>query len=214
MSLVPVFFYLFATLCIASGAAVIMARNPVHAVLFLILAFFNAAGLFVLLGAQFLALLLVIVYVGAVAVLFLFVVMMLDVDFAQLKAGFIENVPFGLLVSGVVLGELVALFVFKGFTPGALGSRAVSSPVPELSSGVSNIEALGRILYTKYVFFFQMSGLILLVAMIGAIVLTLRHKAGVKRQVIAAQVARSPKEAVEVMEIPSGGAVIPSVEGQ
>ncbi len=214
MTLVAVFFYLFAILCVVAGAGVILARNPVHAVLSLILAFFNAAGLFVLLGAEFLAMLLVIVYVGAVAVLFLFVVMMLDVDFAELKAGFIKNAPFGLLVAGVVLAELIVLFAFRDLSLGAAGVGAVSSPVPDVNSGISNVDALGRLIYTKYAFFFQVSGLILLVAMIGAIVLTLRHKTGVKRQSISEQVSRNPKDAVEVVKVPSGGAVIPSVEGQ
>lgn len=212
MSLVGFFFYLFSVLCVASGAAVILARNPVHAVLYLILAFFNAAGLFVLLNAEFLALLLVIVYVGAVAVLFLFVVMMLDVDFAELKAGFIKNAPIGLLVAGVVLVELVALYAFRlgDFTGHAVGSLA--NPVPDAGT-VSNITALGKILYTKYVFFFQTAGVILLVAMIGAIVLTLRHKEGVKRQSISRQVARTPAESVQVVEVPSGGSVIPTHDG-
>jgi NADH-quinone oxidoreductase subunit J len=177
-------------------------------VLYLILAFFNAAGLFVLLNAEFLAMLLVIVYVGAVAVLFLFVVMMLDVDFAELRAGFIKNAPVGVLVGGIVLAELVALFVARGLT---LGSPSVAAaPAPAPASGISNTEALGRILYTKYVYFFQGAGLILLVAMIGAIVLTLRHKAGVRRQSIAAQVARTPEAAIEVVKVASGSALIPA----
>ena len=234
MSLVGFFFYLFSILCVASAAAVILARNPVHAVLFLILAFFNAAGLFILLGAEFLALLLVIVYVGAVAVLFLFVVMMLDVDFAELRAGFIRNAPIGLMVAGVVLGELIALFVFRGLSvPKQSGGDATSADVVAGDPGgasavapvdvvagrgegqnVSNIEALGRVLYTEHVFLFQVAGLILLVAMVGAIVLTLRHKEGVKRQSISEQVARNPVEAVEVVRVPSGGAVIPSADGK
>ena len=198
------FFYLFSTLAIASGAAVVFAKNPVHAVLFLILTFFNAAGLFVLLDAEFLAMLLVVVYVGAVAVLFLFVVMMLDVDFAELKAGFIKNAPFGALVGGVVLAELIALYAFKGL--GSAPGKVAAAAVP---SGLSNTEALGQILYTKYVYFFQASGMVLLVAMIGASVLTLRHREGVKRQSIAAQVARGPKTAMEIVKVPSGGSVIP-----
>jgi NADH-quinone oxidoreductase subunit J len=199
------FFYLFSTLAVASAAMVIIARNPVHAVLFLILTFFNAAGLFVLLGAEFLAMLLVVVYVGAVAVLFLFVVMMLDVDFAELKAGFIKNAPVGALVGGVVLVELIALFAFQGLVvaPGKVSAAAIPSDV-------TNTEALGRLLYTKYVYFFQASGLILLVAMIGAIVLTLRHREGVKRQSISEQVARGPATALEVVKVPSGGSVIPA----
>jgi NADH-quinone oxidoreductase subunit J len=204
MALTAVFFYLFATLALASGAMVIVAKNPVHAVLFLILTFFNAAGLFILLGAEFLAMLLVIVYVGAVAVLFLFVVMMLDVDFAELRAGFIKNAPVGLLVGGVVLVELVALVLARGVAPVAPGT--VASPIPQ---SVTNTQALGQILYTKYIYFFQGAGLVLLVAMIGAIVLTLRHKAGVKRQSIADQVARGPKTAVEMVKVAPGGAEIP-----
>jgi len=206
------FFYLFAILCVSSGAMVILARNPVHAVLFLILAFFNGAGLFILLGAEFLAMLLIIVYVGAVAVLFLFVVMMLDVDFAELKAGFIKNAPVGALIGGVVLIELAALFLVYGFDLGVAGN--VQSAMPSTGSGIDNTTALGRVIYTKYVYFFQASGLILLVAMIGAIVLTLRHKEGVKRQSVAAQVARSPKTAIEVVEVAPGNAVLPSTEGQ
>lgn len=207
MALTAFFFYLFAALALASAAMVIVARNPVHAVLFLILTFFNAAGLFILLGAEFIAMLLVIVYVGAVAVLFLFVVMMLDVDFAELRAGFIKNAPVGVLVGGVVLVELVVLFLAKGL--GTLNTQHLASPAP---SGVSNTEALGLILYTRYVYFFEASGLILLVAMIGAIVLTLRHKEGVKRQSIAAQVARGPATAVELVKIASGGSSIPPVK--
>lgn len=207
-----IFFYLFAILSVASGAMVITVRNPVHAVLFLILTFFNAAGLFILLGAEFLALLLVIVYVGAVAVLFLFVVMMLDVDFAELKAGFIKNAPVGALVGGVVLAELIALFFVYGFDIGVAGQ--VETPVPSLGSGLDNTTALGRVIYTKYIFFFQAAGLVLLVAMVGAILLTLHHKEAVKRQSVPVQVARNPETAVEVVEVPSGTAIIPSTEGQ
>ncbi len=144
------FFYLFSVLAIASGATVVFAKNPVHAVLFLILTFFNAAGLFVLLNAEFLAMLLIVVYVGAVAVLFLFVVMMLDVDFAELKAGFIKNAPIGVLVGGVVLAELIALFAFKGLM--VAPSKVAAAAVP---SGLSNTEALGQLIYTKYFYFFQ-----------------------------------------------------------
>ena len=210
MALTAIFFYLFATLALASGAMVIVAKNPVHAVLFLILTFFNAAGLFILLGAEFLAMLLVIVYVGAVAVLFLFVVMMLDVDFAELRAGFIKNAPVGLLVGGVVLAELVALVFARGVVaPSAPATLA--SPIPQ---GVTNTEALGQILYTKYIYFFQGAGLVLLGAMIGAIVLTLRHKAGVKRQSIADQIARGPKTAVQVVKVAPGGATIPDAPAE
>ncbi len=209
MALTAVFFYLFSTLAVGAGAMVIIAKNPVHAVLFLILAFFNAAGLFILLGAEFLAMLLIVVYVGAVAVLFLFVVMMLDVDFAELKAGFIKNAPVGLLVGGTVLIELALLFLSKGFGLGL--AKAPGAAMPGAGSGISNTAALGQILYTKYAFFFQGAGLILLVAMIGAIVLTLRQREGVKRQSISAQNARNPATAVEIVKVPSGGAVIPAV---
>jgi NADH-quinone oxidoreductase subunit J len=212
MALTAVFFYLFATLAVAAGAMVIVARNPVHAVLYLILAFFNAAGLFILLGAEFLAMLLVIVYVGAVAVLFLFVVMMLDVDFAELKAGFIKNAPVGLIVGGVVLAELVALFASSSLGLGLAG--AVGAPRPTAGAGISNTLALGQLVYTKYIYFFQAAGLVLLVAMVGAIVLTLRHKEGVKRQSIAAQVARGPKTSIEIVKVPAGNAIVPSAEVQ
>jgi NADH-quinone oxidoreductase subunit J len=205
--LTAAFFYLFAGLAVASGAMVIVARNPVHAVLFLILTFFNAAGLFILLGAEFLAMLLVIVYVGAVAVLFLFVVMMLDVDFAELRAGFIKNAPVGLLVAGILLVELIAL-VFTG----AAGSLPQTPAAAAAGADVSNTEAIGRVLYTKYVYFFQAAGLVLLVAMIGAIVLTLRHKEGVKRQSIPAQNARTPSAGMEMIKVAPGGAVVPSSE--
>ena len=207
MALTAGFFYLFAALIVAAAVMVIVARNPVHSVLFLILAFFNAAGLFVLLGAEFLAMLLVIVYVGAVAVLFLFVVMMLDVDFAELKAGFIENAPVGLLVGGIVLAELVLLFVGRGFGVGV--THQFGAPIPSLGHETSNTMALGLVLYTRYVYFFEVAGLVLLVAMVGAIVLTLQHRVNVKRQSIAAQVARTPATGVEIVKVPSGGAIIP-----
>jgi NADH-quinone oxidoreductase subunit J len=207
MTLAPLFFYLFAVVTVAAGFMVIAAKNPVHAVLFLILAFFNAAGLFVLLGAEFLAMILVVVYVGAVAVLFLFVVMMLDVDFAELRAGFMKHAPLGALVGIILLIELVLVVGFAVIKPGTLAKAA--APIPTPGSGISNTEAIGRVLYTKYVYFFQGAGLILLVAMIGAIVLTLRHKEGVKRQSIAAQVARGPKTAMQVVKVKPGEAVIP-----
>jgi NADH-quinone oxidoreductase subunit J len=199
MSLASAFFYLFAAVVTASAFMVISARNPVHSVLFLILAFFNAAGLFLLMGAEFLAMILVVVYVGAVAVLFLFVVMMLDVDFAELREGFLQYLPVGALVGIIVLIELIMV----------VGGWAISSEAPRLAAqklpeGITNTEALGRILYTDYIYFFQLSGLILLVAMIGAIVLTLRHKEGVKRQDIAAQVARNKAVGLEVRKVKSG----------
>jgi NADH-quinone oxidoreductase subunit J len=209
MWLADAFFYLFAALAVLSGAMVIMARNPVHAVLFLILAFFNAAGLFVLLGAEFLAMLLVIVYVGAVAVLFLFVVMMLDVDFAELRAGFVKNAPLGLVVAGIVLAELIMVLGFRLVQPATLAKAA--APVPT-TAGMHNTKALGAIIYTNYAYLFEAAGLILFVAMIGAIVLTLRHKEGVRRQSIAAQVARGPATAMEVVKIAPGEARIPDRE--
>ncbi len=210
MTLADLFFYLFASVTVASAFAVITARNPVHAALWLILAFFNGAGLFVLLGAEFLAMILIVVYVGAVAVLFLFVVMMLDVDFAELRAGFIKNAPVGVTIGLLVLAELVMVVGFR-ITGGLQSVR--SGPVaaaPAPGSGVSNTTALGRILYQDpYVYFFELAGLILLVAMIGAIVLTLRSKVGVKRQDIAMQNARTPATAMEVVKVPSGGYTIP-----
>jgi NADH-quinone oxidoreductase subunit J len=207
MVLTAAFFYLFAVVTVAAGFMVIAAKNPVHAVLFLILAFFNAAGLFVLLGAEFLAMILVVVYVGAVAVLFLFVVMMLDVDFAELRAGFMKNAPLGAFIGLILLAELVLVLGFRFVRPGALATP--SAPIPGAGSGITNTEALGRVLYTKYVYFFQGAGLILLVAMIGAIVLTLRHKVGVKRQSISAQVARGKKTSVEIVQVAPGAAIVP-----
>src|SRR5262245_50967023 len=204
------FFYLFATICVGAAFMVIAAKNPVHAVLFLILAFFNAAGLFVLLGAEFLAMILVVVYVGAVAVLFLFVVMMLDVDFAELRAGFIKNAPLGAIIGLILLGELILVLGFRFVRPAALATPA--APIPTAGSGITNTEAIGRVLYTKYVYFFQGAGLILLVAMIGAIVLTLRHKQGVKRQSVSAQVARGKKTAVEIVKVAPGTAIVPPVK--
>jgi NADH-quinone oxidoreductase subunit J len=195
------FFYLFSAVMIASAVMVIGARNPVHSVLFLILAFVNAAGLFVLLGAEFLAMILVVVYVGAVAVLFLFVVMMLDVDFVELRQGFLDYLPVGALVGFVVLGELLLVLASWVFAPEATTDGA--APIPPLASK-SNAQAIGEVLYTDYIYFFQAAGMVLLVAMVGAIVLTLRHKAGVKRQSIAAQVARNPATAVEVRKVETG----------
>jgi NADH-quinone oxidoreductase subunit J len=207
MTLAAAFFYVFATITIIAALMVISAKNPVHAVLWLILAFFNAAGLFVLLGAEFLAMLLVVVYVGAVAVLFLFVVMMLDVDFAELRAGFMKNMGLGVLVGGVVLAEIVLYVASKLWAPGAFkGLAPIGAPIP---AGVTNTAALGQLLYTKYVYFFQSAGLILLVAMIGAIVLTLRHKEGVKRQDIGTQNARTKTTAMDVVKVPTGGYTIP-----
>jgi NADH-quinone oxidoreductase subunit J len=211
MGVTAFFFYVFAVVTVFAGFMVIVAKNPVHSVLYLILAFFNAAGLFVLLGAEFLAMMLVIVYVGAVAVLFLFVVMMLDVNFAELRAGFIKNAPLGALIGGIVLVELIMVLGFGVVRPGLAGVAA--APFAD-GSGISNTEALGRILYTRYVYFFQAAGLILLVAMVGAIVLTLRHRVGVKRQSVARQIARGPASAIEVMKVPPGHAIVPSRKGQ
>ena len=197
-------FYLFAAVVVACGVMVVTARNPVHSVLFLILAFFSAGGLFVLLGAEFLAMLLVIVYVGAVAVLFLFVVMMLDVNFAALREGVLEYLPFGLLIGLVMLVELGMLY--GAWITGPETAVATGSPTPDLAQ-MTNTEALGNLLYTKYVYLFQASGLILLVAMIGAIVLSNRRREGVRRQVIADQVARTRKDAVEMKKVTPGGGI-------
>ncbi|MCE9522790.1 MAG: NADH-quinone oxidoreductase subunit J [Alphaproteobacteria bacterium] len=199
MLLATIAFYLFSTVLIAAALLVVSARNPVHSVLFLILAFFNAAALFVLLGAEFLAMVLIVVYVGAVAVLFLFVVMMLDIDFAELRRDALSYVPIGLAVGAVLLGELVLVGGSWAIAPGATGVAA--NPTP---AGVTNTEALGRILYTTYVHVFQEAGMVLLVAMIGAIVLTLRHRAGVKRQNAAAQIGRTRKQAVELRKVRPG----------
>src|SRR5579863_5134966 len=192
-------FYLFAAVLIASAMMVIAARNPVHSVLFLILAFFNAAGLFVLLGAEFLGMILVVVYVGAVAVLFLFVVMMLDVDFAELKRGALQYLPFGALIGLILVAELLMAGAAWVIKPSALAATAHATP-----AGITNTEALGRILYTDYVYYFQTAGLILLVAMIGAIVLTLRHREGVRRQSISQQNARRPAMAVRLVDVQPG----------
>src|SRR5690349_10622190 len=192
-------FYFFAAILIASAVMVIAARNPVHSVLFLILAFFNAAGLFVLLGAEFLAMILVVVYVGAVAVLFLFVVMMLDIDFAELKRGALQYLPFGVLIGLVLVAELVLAGSAWVLKPAAKNALASATP-----PGVTNTAALGHILYTDYVYYFQIAGLVLLVAMIGAIVLTLRARPGVRRQVIAVQNARTAALAVELVDIQPG----------
>jgi NADH-quinone oxidoreductase subunit J len=192
-------FYFFSAILIASAIMVIAARNPVHSVLFLILAFFNAAGLFVLLGAEFLAMILIVVYVGAVAVLFLFVVMMLDIDFAELKRGALQYLPFGALIGLILVAELVMAGSVWTAKPAVKAVLAHATP-----AGVTNTEALGRILYTDYVYYFQIAGLVLLVAMIGAIVLTLRSRPGVRRQVISVQNARTAAMAVDMIEIKPG----------
>lgn len=194
-------FYLFAALTVAAGFMVISARNPVHSVLFLILAFFNAAALFVLMGAEFLALILVIVYVGAVAVLFLFVVMMLDVDFLELRQGFLQYLPVGALVGIILLIELLLVLGAWVVAPEAAGVAAARTPD---ITAIDNTRALGQIIYTQYVYLFQAAGLILLVAMIGAIVLTLRHRPNVKRQVVANQVGRTREQAIELKKVEPG----------
>lgn len=191
-------FYLFAAITLFSAIMVITARNPVHSVLFLILSFFNAAGLFVLLGAEFIAMILVIVYVGAVAVLFLFVVMMLDISFSDLRKGAMQYVPVGLICGGILLAELITVFVGWRFAKSANVNLASPTPDPEK---VSNTEALGYILYTDYIFAFQTAGLILLVAMIGAIVLTHRRRPGVRKQKVAEQQARTRDEAMEIHKV-------------
>ena len=190
------FFYMFSAVMLGAGLMVVVSRNPVFSVLFLILAFFNAAGLFVLIGAEFIAMLLVVVYVGAVAVLFLFVVMMLDINFAEMRAGFQKYLPLGLVVGGILVFELVAAIYGDAFKGASLPA------MPE----ISNTRALGNVLYTKYMYLFQVAGLILLVAMIGAISLTMRKRPGVRRQVIADQNARSRAGSVEVVEVPVGAA--------
>ncbi|HMA71414.1 MAG TPA: NADH-quinone oxidoreductase subunit J [Xanthobacteraceae bacterium] len=203
MIIAALFFYLFASICVASAVMVIASKNPVHSVLFLILAFVNAAGLFVLMGAEFLAMILVIVYVGAVAVLFLFVVMMLDVDFAELRQGFLNYLPIGGLIGIIFFVELVMILVLGSGAISTVVSKPIADPIPPLAE-VTNTEALGRILYTRYVYYFQAAGLVLLVAMIGAIVLTLRHKPNVKRQNIADQVARTKATAIEIRHVRPG----------
>ncbi|HUF43812.1 MAG TPA: NADH-quinone oxidoreductase subunit J [Aestuariivirgaceae bacterium] len=200
MAAAALFFYLFAAIAIAAAIMVIAARNPVHSVLFLILAFFNGAGLFILLGAEFLAFILIIVYVGAVAVLFLFVVMMLDVDFAELRQGMLAYMPVGAVIGLILLVELALVVGTWTISPEAL--RLLASPTPD-AAAITNTEALGRILYTRYIYFFQAAGMVLLVAMIGAIVLTLRHREGVRRQNVGDQVARG-RDAVELRKVRPG----------
>jgi NADH-quinone oxidoreductase subunit J len=196
-----IFFYLFAFIAVAAAFMVISARNPVHSVLWLILTFFNAAALFLLTGAEFLAMILLVVYVGAVAVLFLFVVMMLDVDFAELKEGALQYAPIGALVGLILAAELIVVLGGYAFAPDL--ATTVALPTPDIAAR-SNTAALGDILYTDYVFYFQIAGMVLLVAMIGAIVLTLRHKPGVKRQDISVQVARTPATAIEIKKVETG----------
>jgi len=199
MSVAVFFFYIFSAILVLSAFMVISSRNPVHSVLFLILAFVNASGIFMLAGAEFLAMILIIVYVGAVAVLFLFVVMMLDVDFAALRQGFLQYMPIGLIVGVILLLELLLVAGTWFMAP----ETAAGSAVP-IDATISNTRALGQVLYTRYVYLFQGAGAVLLVAMIGAIVLTLKHKPNVKRQDIARQVARTPKTSVEMVKVKSG----------
>ncbi|MEZ6021862.1 MAG: NADH-quinone oxidoreductase subunit J [Hyphomonadaceae bacterium] len=197
--LAAIAFYVLAATAVISAFAVIAARNPVHSVLFLILTFFTSAGLFVLLGAEFLAMLLVVVYVGAVAVLFLFVVMMLDVDFAELKQGFLSYLPVGILVAAALMAELALV------ASAAVSARGAPIALsPDVPGEVTNAEALGRVLYTDYLLVFQMAGLVLFLAMVGAIVLTLRHRPGVKKQNIAKQVGRRRSQAVELKDVRPG----------
>jgi NADH-quinone oxidoreductase subunit J len=198
MTVAGFFFYLFSVVACAAAVMVISSRNPVHSVLFLILTFFNAAGLFILMGAEFLALILVVVYVGAVAVLFLFVVMMLDVDFAELRRGALSYLPIGGAIGIILLVELILVLGSWQFSGGKITEPFTNG------AGVTNTAALGLILYTKYFFYFQVAGLVLLVAMIGAIVLTLRHKVGVRRQNVADQVARGPATSIEVRQVRPG----------
>ncbi len=192
-------FYLISAVAIAAAFMVVASRNPVHSVMFLILTFFSAAGLFVLMGAEFLALLLVMVYVGAVAVLFLFVVMMLDVDFVEMKRGFFSYFPMGFVVAGILLAELVVIGA-------SYFSGSSATPAPR-EDGLSNIEAFGNVMFTDYAFFFEAAGLILLVALIGAIVLTLRTREGVKKQNITDQISRTRETGVEMVEIESGAGI-------
>jgi len=199
MILPSLFFYLFACVSVASAFMVIASRNPVHSVLYLILTFVNAAGLFMLLGAEFLAMILIVVYVGAVAVLFLFVVMMLDVDFVELRQGVLNYLPVGGLIGIILLLEIGSVVLFAVISPGSI--KTIATPIaPDLS----NTEALGRVLYTKYVYYFQAAGLVLLVAMIGAIVLTLRHRPNVKRQNISEQNARTKTTSIEIRKVQPG----------
>lgn len=195
-------FYLLATVAVVSALLVVTARNPVHSVLWLILSFFSAAGLFVLLSAEFLAMLLVVVYVGAVAVLFLFVVMMLDVDFVRLREGYARYLPLGGVVAAVLLAEMIVVSLTV-----ASGGAAAGAAAPVVSEDISNAEAIGRVLYTDYVYIFQAAGIVLLIAMIGAIVLTLRHKPHIKRQDIFTQVGRKASKAIEIKSVESGKGV-------
>ncbi len=201
MGITALAFYLFAIVAVASGLLVVLARNPVHSVLWLILTFFSAAGLFVLMGAEFVAMLLAIVYVGAVAVLFLFVVMMLDVDFTELRGGMAKFMPVGVLIGAILLIELGLVIGHWSFADEAQSLRQSITPDMEVTH---NTAALGQLIYTDYIYLFQTAGLILLVAMIGAIVLTLRHRTDIKRQNIQYQILRDPKDAIELKDVKPG----------
>ena len=197
-------FYVFAFVVMASAAMVVVSRNPVYSVLFLILAFFNAAALFVLIGAEFIAMILVIVYVGAVAVLFLFVVMMLDINLTELREGFLKYLPIGALIGLVLLAEILLGLGVIGSTPTSLGTLGKAGPQV---LAIDNTRAIGRVLYTQYFYLFQVAGVVLLVAMIGAIVLTLRTRPGVRRQRISEQLYRPKDDAVTVVKVPTRGGV-------
>jgi NADH-quinone oxidoreductase subunit J len=197
-------FYLFAAITIASGFMVVSARNPVHSVLFLILSFFTSAGLFVLIGVEFLAMILVVVYVGAVAVLFLFVVMMLDINFAEMREGFLQYLPIGAMIGIILVVELILILGTAHVSPDLVA--AGTEPIPDLAAR-TNTAALGDVIYTKYIYLFQAAGMILLIAMIGAIVLTHRQREGVRKQKIAAQVGRRREEAVELKKVQPGQGV-------
>ncbi len=192
-------FYMFAFIAVAAGVMVISARNPVHSVLFLILAFFNSAGLFVLMGAEFLAMILIIVYVGAVAVLFMFVVMMLDINFAELHQGFLHYLPIGGMIGLVLLAEI--LVIVGGWIMAPEAAKTAMAPAPD---ALTNTRALGELIYTHYIFLFQAAGVVLLIAMIGAIVLTHRRRKGLRKQKIADQVRRRPEDTVEVRNVETG----------
>ena len=197
--LIAIAFYLFAAVTVASAVMVVASRNPVHSVLFLILAFFSAAGIFMIAGAEFLAMILVVVYVGAVAVLFLFVVMMLDIDIAELRQGVLDYVPLGALIGLIMLIEIGMALSVWSFAPEAGGAVASATP-----AGISNTEAIGLVLYSEFGYVFQASGLVLLVAMVGAIVLTLRDRPGVRRQSVAAQIGRRRADGVELKDVKPG----------
>ena len=194
-------FYAFAAIAVAAAVMVVSARNPVHSVLFLIVTFFTTAGLFVLIGAEFLAMVLVVVYVGAVAVLFMFVVMMLDINFVEMREGFLQYMPIGVLVGIILLVELLMVLGTASMSPAVMASG--TEPIPDLTQR-QNTAALGDVLYTKYIYLFQTAGMILLVAMIGAIVLTLRQRPGVRKQNIATQLARRREDAVELKKVQPG----------